>query len=81
MFDDFKLMHNYLSISDMISIENDPTICKRAEFNKPYKCIKIEKMTSSAFIENMSIEKIVSYGLIILLLLKLENNWQISVIY
>lgn len=57
MFDDFKLMHNYLSISDMISIENDPTICKRAEFNKPYKCIKIEKMTSSAFIENMSIEK------------------------
>ena len=51
LFDDFKIMHNNLAISNMISLECDPEIKKRAEFNKPLKCIKIKSETSTDFID------------------------------
>ena len=41
-FVDFVLAHKHLFIEDMISIEKDEYIARRAEFNKPYACVKIE---------------------------------------
>ena len=41
-FVDFVLAHKYLFIEDMISIEKDEYIARRAEFNKPYACVRIE---------------------------------------
>ncbi|MGM0164733.1 O-methyltransferase [Enterococcus sp. DIV1059_2] len=56
-FDDFKLMHNILEISNMISLECDPEIKKRAEFNKPFNCIEIESTTSTNFIDSFGHDK------------------------
>ena len=53
LFDDFKMMHTQLDISNMISIENDPNVCRRAKFNKPYSCIQIENCDSSDYISSM----------------------------
>lgn len=55
-FDDFKLIHNQLNISKMVSLENDPTVCERADFNKPFSCIQIENTTSSDYISNLSLD-------------------------
>ena len=41
-FVDFVLAHKYLFIEDMISIEKDEYIARRAEFNKPYACVRVE---------------------------------------
>lgn len=41
-FVDFVLAHKCLFIEDMISIEKDEHIARRAEFNKPYACVRIE---------------------------------------
>ena len=57
LFDDFKILHNNLGLSDMISLESDADICKRAEFNKPYKCISVQNTTSSDYIANAALEK------------------------
>lgn len=54
MFDDFKILHNQLGISKMISLESDSAIYKRAYFNKPYKCITVQNKKSSAFIDDFS---------------------------
>lgn len=40
-FTDFRLFHKELHIDNMISFEIDKDLKKRAEFNKPYKCINI----------------------------------------
>lgn len=56
-FDDFKMIHHYLGISDMLSLESDPAICKRAEFNKPLKCIKVENTTSSDYVASVELDK------------------------
>lgn len=50
MFDDFKLLHDRLNIRSMISLEADPTVNERAEYNIPYNCIKIINQTSTNFI-------------------------------
>ena len=50
LFDDFKLMHDTLSISSMISLEADQNTFKRAEFNCPYKCISLVNQKSTDFI-------------------------------
>lgn len=55
-FDDFKLLHNKLKISDMISLENDAEIFERANFNLPYSCIKIKNQSSTDFISDFSCE-------------------------
>ncbi len=41
-FTDFILMHKALQINDMISIEESKSNEKRAEFNKPFRCITVE---------------------------------------
>lgn len=57
MFDDFKILHNQLGIVEMISLENDETVYKRALFNKPYRCITIQHVKSSDFIDTFLREK------------------------
>lgn len=41
-FADFVLLHKYLNISNMISIEAKEDYKPRFNFNKPYKCINME---------------------------------------
>jgi hypothetical protein len=55
LFDDFKLVHNQLGISKMISLESDTNIYKRAIFNKPYNCIKIINQKSTDYISSMTV--------------------------
>ena len=52
MFDDFKLIHNRLHITNMTSLECDTSIISRAEFNLPYKCINLRTQSSTDFISN-----------------------------
>ncbi len=52
VFDDFKLMHERLNISSMISLESDENIFRRAQYNLPYNCIDIIKQTSTDFISD-----------------------------
>ena len=52
MFDDFKLMHTRLHISNMVSLECDPTSIERAKFNMPYSCIDLLQQSSTDFISN-----------------------------
>lgn len=49
-FDDFKQIHEKISISSMVSLEADPTVFRRACFNTPYKCIEVLNQTSTDFI-------------------------------
>lgn len=46
-FNDFALYHETLGIKDMLSIEHDTDRVPRCEFNRPYKCIKVEPGTAS----------------------------------
>ena len=56
LFDDFKLLHDTLNISNMISLERDPNEFKRAEFNKPYNCIEIKNIGSTEYISGLMID-------------------------
>jgi hypothetical protein len=49
-FYDFLLLHKYLGISNMTSLEHDPDMFKRAEFNVPYGFINLEQKTAAEFI-------------------------------
>ena len=49
-FYDFVLIHKYLGTTKMISLEHDPKMIRRAEFNKPYKFIEIVPTASNDFI-------------------------------
>lgn len=53
MFDDFKLLHNSVGIDNMISLETNDKIYKRALFNKPLKCIVLAQQSTSDYIANM----------------------------
>lgn len=53
LFDDFKLLHNTLNISKMVSLECDPDVYKRACFNVPYNCIRIENKSSTDYISSI----------------------------
>jgi len=46
-FNDFALYHETLGIREMLSIEHDVERVPRCEFNRPYKCIKVEPGTAS----------------------------------
>lgn len=46
-FNDFALYHETLGIRDMLSIEHDVDRVPRCEFNRPYKCIKVEPGSAS----------------------------------
>ena len=52
LFDDFKLMHERLHISSMISLESDVSVFKRATFNAPYNCIEIVNQSSTDYISS-----------------------------
>jgi hypothetical protein len=45
-FHDFTLFHQRLGITDMISLEGEPTIQDRIDFNRPYSCIRIKRDSS-----------------------------------
>jgi hypothetical protein len=54
LFDDFKLLHEILGISKMISLEQDPYVFKRAKFNLPYNCIEVKNISSTDYISDLS---------------------------
>jgi hypothetical protein len=54
--EDFKLIHNQFGNKKMISIEIDPNVLKRQEFNLPLSCIERLNQSSGDFIASYSIE-------------------------
>jgi hypothetical protein len=52
-FNDFSLYHETLGIRDMVSIEHDRDRIERCEFNRPYKCIKVEPGTASEILPKL----------------------------
>ena len=51
-FYDFILMHKYLGIKKMISLEHDRKMLPRAKFNCPYQFIEILNTTANSFISS-----------------------------
>ena len=49
-FYDFLLVHKYIGIRNMISLEHDSKMYKRAQFNCPYKFIEVLETNSSDFL-------------------------------
>lgn len=56
LFDDFKILHDTLNISNMISLEKDKIEYERARFNSPYGCIDIKNIESTQYISDLSIQ-------------------------
>lgn len=56
LFDDFKLLHDTLNISDMVSLEKDEIEFQRAVYNAPYGCISIQNTDSTQYISDLSIQ-------------------------
>ena len=56
-FVDFVMAHKMLSISDMISIEQDEILASRAEFNKPYACVKVIAGDSPSVLPDLHLEE------------------------
>jgi hypothetical protein len=50
MFYDFHLMHRFLGINRMVSLERDSDIHPRCEFNCPFDFIDVENMTAATFL-------------------------------
>lgn len=50
--EDFKFLHSALRIGSMISIESDPNVALRQEFNQPVSCIQIKNQLSGDFLTN-----------------------------
>ena len=46
-FTDFVMAHNILDIDQMISMENNETVFRRAKFNAPYASVSVRKGSSS----------------------------------
>jgi hypothetical protein len=55
-FYDFLLLHKYLGISTMTSLEHDPEMFKRAVFNVPYGFIDVQEKSAAAFVGEDSAE-------------------------
>ena len=49
-FYDFILVHKYLGLKSMISLEHDPKMFSRAQFNAPYSFIDVRPDDAAAFI-------------------------------
>ncbi|MBE5966999.1 MAG: hypothetical protein E7255_08545 [Lachnospiraceae bacterium] len=56
LFDDFKLLHETLNISEMISLEKDSVEYERAKFNIPYNCIDVKNIGSTEYLSELFIE-------------------------
>ncbi|QIP06546.1 O-methyltransferase [Bradyrhizobium symbiodeficiens] len=50
MFYDFHLMHRFLGIKQMISLERDPKMHPRSEFNCPFDFISVQNQTVADFL-------------------------------
>ena len=48
-FYDFILLHRYFAIKNMISLEHDPAMFRRAQYSCPYGFIDIRNVTAAAF--------------------------------
>lgn len=51
-FYDFLLMHKYLGLGDMVSLEHDAKMYKRAEFNSPFKFVQVRKAKVAEYLAN-----------------------------
>jgi hypothetical protein len=51
-FYDYLLLHRYLGIQNMVSLENDPEMVKRARFNAPYGFIEVREQSTTDFIQS-----------------------------
>lgn len=49
-FYDFLMIHKYVGIRKMISLEHDPKMYKRARFNVPYDFIDVKEKTAQEFL-------------------------------
>lgn len=56
-FVDFVLMHKILGLTDLLSLERDPSLTSRVKFNRPYKCVRTEMESASEQIPKLSREK------------------------
>jgi hypothetical protein len=56
-FYDFLLIHKYLGVRDMISIEHDDIMYRRAEFNVPYNFITVENCSVADYIDREMLDK------------------------
>ena len=52
MFMDFHLMHRFLGVKRMVSLERDPDMHPRSEFNCPFDFISVRKETVAQFLAN-----------------------------
>jgi hypothetical protein len=50
MFYDFHLMHRFLGVNQMISLERDSDLHPRSVFNCPFDFIKVENKTVAEFL-------------------------------
>lgn len=57
LFDDFRLMHDTFGLTQMTSLEIDPTEYKRAQYNCPYKCIEIKNISSTEYLANLTLDE------------------------
>ena len=56
LFDDFKLLHDTLNITTMISLEKDEEDFQRAIFNLPYGCIDVKNTRSTQYLSDLEID-------------------------
>ena len=49
-FYDFLLLHKYLGLKDMVSLEHDPIMYERAVFNVPYRFIDVRHTSVTSFL-------------------------------
>lgn len=52
-FEDYKLLHKEIGINRMISLENNPKCFRRANYNKPLRCITLVPQSTTDYIANM----------------------------
>ncbi len=50
-FYDYLLLHRYLGIQNMVSLEHDPNMVERARFNAPYGFIEVREQSTTDFIQ------------------------------
>lgn len=57
MLEDFRIMHNRVALSDMISLEEQATTHTRQKYNLPYSCIDCKLISAHDFIIDHNFEK------------------------
>lgn len=55
-FYEYLLFHKYLGITNMISLEKDVAMFKRAKFNRPYGFIEVVNQSSTEYLTNNSFD-------------------------